>query len=454
MADVLISDALIVTMDNTGRILEDGGIAIEGNKIVDLGKSDEIQKKHRAEIVLKAKGKVVTPGFICTHTHMAYTLGHDMPVDFTRLKSFWDMLQKMGWEWLEDITTKEGIYASHKFAAIKMIKSGVTTICDMVEGPNALPGVLDYSAKAIDEVGIRAQVGFEVTERIPRISILERLSPEWAEKGIEENLRFVEKYGGNGRIKPRFGVHTAFTNSDETLRKIREIANEKKVGVQIHVAEIPAIFSKEKWGKTDPQRLEDLGFLGPDVLAVHCVDLPDEDLNILAKNDVKIAHTPMTNALGGNGVARVPDMLEKGMTVSLGHDCFFSLSMPEYIRFAYLIHKAHRANPLLISPIQALEMVTVKGAKALGVEKELGSIEVGKTADLIIVNPNSPTPVNKQSVISYIISNMTGGEVETSIIDGKIVMENREVKTVDEEEARKNCLEEAKILWRKNNIQI
>jgi len=376
-------------------------------------------------------------------------------VDFSQLKSFWDMLQKMGWEWLEDLTTREGIYAATRYAAAKMLKAGTTTVCELVEGPNALPGALGESARAIQEVGLRAQVGFEVTERVPGVSILERLDRAMAEKAFQENLDFLARYpgAGEGRIQGRLGVHTAFTNSPETLRQAREIADRHKCGIQIHIAEIPRAFLVEKYGKSAPQVLEETGLLGPDVVAAHCVDLTDEDLEILARNRVNVAHTPMTNSLGGNGVARVPEMLERGMNVSLGHDCFFTLDTSEYIRYAYLVHKAHRANPALLPPFQALDLALGNAARALGLGERIGSLAAGKRADLLILRPDSPTPVTPASVLSWFTMGFRGWDVESVLVDGRLVVEEGVMTTVNEEEVRLACQQEARRLWRKNGIE-
>ncbi|MFH1938559.1 MAG: amidohydrolase [bacterium] len=460
MTNIFIKNGLVLTFDKnalSGEIIENGAIVIEGDKIVNIGKTEELEQKYNNSYkIIDASGKIVMPGFIITHTHMPYVLGHNMPVDFTQLKSFWDMLQKMGWEWLEDLTTEEGIYAATRYAAMKMLKSGTTTVCELVEAPNALLGPLKASAKAIEEVGIRAQVGYEVTERLPGISILEKLERNMAEKGFQENLDFLSKYSPkkNYRIQGRLGVHTAYTNSIETLKKARKIADEYNCGIQIHIAEIPRAFLVEKYGKSAPMLLEEVGLLGPDVVAAHCIDLSDEDLEILSRNKVNIAHTPMTNSLGGNGVARVPEMLNKGMNVSLGHDCFFTLDVSEYIRYAYLIHKAHRANPALIPPFQVLDFVLGNAARALGLENKIGSLAPGKKADIIIINPDTPTPVIPSSVISYFTMTFQGKDVESVLVDGEIVVEKGKMTTVNEEEVREACLEQAKILWRKNNIRV
>lgn len=460
MVDLLIKNGLILTLEKgtlAGRKIEYGALAVEANRIVDIGETKALAEKYKnAKKVIDASGCIVMPGFIVTHTHMPYVLGHNMPVDFSQLRSFWDMLQKMGWEWLEDITTREGIYTATRYAAMKMLKGGTTTVCELVEGPNAFPGALDASARAIAEVGIRAQVGFEVSERIPGVSILDQLDPKNAEKAFEENISFMGKYpwSSEGRIQGRLGVHTAYTNSLETLKRAREVADAHRCGIEIHIAEIPRQFLVDKYGRSAPMLLEEVGLLGPDVIAAHCIDLTDEDLEILHRNDVNVTHTPMSNSLGGNGVARVPEMLDKGINVSLGHDCFFTLDVSEYIRYAYLLHKAHNANPTLIPPFQILDMAVGNGAKAMGLEHSIGSLEKGKKADIIIIRPDSPSPVVPASVISYFTMTFNGCDVEHVIVDGAVVVENGTMTTVDEDEVRRRCREEAEALWRRNGIRL
>jgi len=459
MAEILIRNALVVTCEPdvlSGPIIPGGAVAVRGTDIAEVGPSEALAAKYRGAELIDAGGGVVLPGFIVTHTHMPYVLGHNMPVDFSQLRSFWDMLQKMGWEWLEDVTTREGIYAATRYAAARMLKAGTTTVCELVEGPNALPGALAASARAIEEVGLRAQVGFEVTERIPGVSILEHQDRGRAEKGFRENLDFLARYpaGGQGRIQGRLGVHTAFTNSLPTLRQARGIADRHHCGIQIHIAEIPRAFLLEKYGQSAPQALEEAGVLGPDVVAAHCIDLNDEDLEILGRNRVNVSHTPMTNSLGGNGVARVPEMLQRGLNVSLGHDCFFTLDTAEYIRYAYLLHKAHRADPTLIPPFQALDLALGNAARAMGWGERIGSLKAGKRADLLILKPDSPSPLTPASVIGWFTMTFRGQDVRTVLVDGRVVVRDGRLATVDEEEVGRACRQEARALWEKNGIEV
>jgi len=460
MVDLLIKNALVVTAHPdvlTGKIYAPGAIAVQAGRILGIGPSAELEAKYaNAGKVIDAVGRIAMPGFIITHTHMPYVLGHNQPVDVSQLRSFWDMLQKMGWEWLEDITTADGIFAATQYASLKMLKTGTTTVCDLVEAPNALPGPLKASARAIAETGIRAQLGYEVTERIPGVPIADRLDPAFAERGFEENIRLLESLSSgkasNERVRGRLGVHTAYTNSPATLARAREIADRYRCGIQIHIAEIPRAFLCEKYGKSAPEVLEEVGLLGPDVVAAHCIDLNDSDIDILARNRVNVSHTPMTNSLGGNGVARVPEMMEKGINVSLGHDCFFTLDTAEYIRYAYLIHKAHRANPMLIPPFQALDLALGHAATALGMEEEIGSLSVGKRADILLIKPDSPSPVLPSNVISYFTMTFRGSDVETVLVDGEIVVDDGASACVDETAVRKACVEQAAALWKRNGI--
>ena len=459
MSNLLIKNALVLTFAGgalQGQMIERGAVAIEGNIIKEIGNSDDLVKKYSGYDVIDANGKIVMPGFIVTHTHMSYVLGHNMPVDFSQLHDFWDMLMKMGWEWLEDLVTEEAEYKATKYTAAKLLRSGTTTVCEFVEGPNALPGILNGSVKAIEEAGIRAQVGFETTERIPGKHILEQTSVEMAEKGFEENIKFFEKYptGNGSRITGRLGLHTAFTNSIPTMEKARKIANDYNVGIQVHIAEIPRAFVVEKHGMSAPEILEKTGVLGPDVIAAHCIDLTDGDIEILRRNGVNIAHTPMTNSFGGNGVARIPYMAEQGLNITLGHDCFFTQDISEYLRYAFLLHKAHNANAGLFPIFQVLDWATTNAAKAMGMEKEIGSLEVGKKADLIIINPDSPSPIAPCSVLSYFDMTFQGRQVETVIVDGEIVVKDGHSTKLDEDEIMKDCQEEAKKLWRKTGVEI
>lgn len=442
MADILIVGGLVGTQDGERRVFADGALAIEGKRIVAVGPRGEVEGAHGAQTVIDAEGKIVVPGFICTHTHMPSVVSHNMPVDFSQFRAFMDMLTKWWWPDVEEQTTHEGIYWTSLWAAGKMLKHGTTTVCDMVEAPSAVDGALDRTAEAIDKLGSRAVVCYESTERI---------SAENAEAGIAENVRFFKQQQAlvEPRVTGRIGVHTAFTASEEMLRRVRGIADDLGAGLVIHVAEIPPPMLVEKYGRTAPVVLEESGFLGPDVLAVHCIHMSDDEIALWKEHDVKVSHTPMSNMLGGSGVAPVVDMLNEGIIVSIGHDCFFTLDIFEYVRTAYLLHKVHHQNPMVIPPFQAIDMVTTSAARALQMEDEIGSLEVGKKADVLIIGPNQPSPLLPQVFYDTLVNDVTGADVETVLVDGQVVVDGHQLINADEGELHRKAVEETTELWRR-----
>ena len=444
----LIKNGLILTQDAQRNVIANGAIYIEKNLIKDIGSTKELVDKYKPDQEIDASNQLVLPGFICTHTHMPYIVGHNMPVDMTQFHSFIEMLTDWAWPQLEDMITKEYIYNASRFASARMLRSGTTTINEMVEAPNDLTGCLDETARALSETGMRAVVAFEATER---------MSKENASDGIKENLRFVTKHAnGDGLIQGRFGCHTCFTCSPEMLQEVRELANKHKAGIHIHVAEstYEVDYIKEKYNKRPIEHMHDLGFLGPDVLAAHCIHLSDNELKLMKEDGVKVSHTPMSNMLGACGVAKIPQMLDQGMTVSLGHDCFFTLDIYEYIRAAFLLHKIANLNPLLIAPFHVLDMVTIEGARALNLEQEIGSLEPGKKADIVLLKQRFPTPPapNYFGLSSILVNDVNGADVSTVFVDGKIVVENGQNTTIDQEEVNTKVRDNTTDLWKRNNL--
>ncbi|MEW6522745.1 MAG: amidohydrolase [Bacillota bacterium] len=441
MLDLLIKGGLVATFDSQWRTIPDGAVAIRGSSIVDIGPAGDLASRYQAKRVLDATGKFIMPGLVCAHAHMPTVLGHNMPVDFSQFHDFMDLLTKWWWPQIEDQTTNEDIYWATLYSSIKMLKAGTTTVADMVEAPYALPGCLDWSARAVDESGIRALIAYEVTDRIDE---------ENGHLGVQENLRFVKEWNQKpGRVRGAFALHTVDTCSEARLREVRKLASDHGAHIFIHVAEIPPPITEARWGKRAPYVMRDVGLLAPDVLAVHCIHLTPEEIDLMAAANVKVAHTPMSNMLGGNGVAPIPDMLDKGMSVGLGHDCFFTLDTFDYLRTMYLVHKVHRQNPGVLPPPQALAMVSTMGARALGMDRDIGSLETGKKADVIIVDPRGPAPLTPQTFMGYAIMDVNGADVQTVVVDGRVVVEGRRVLTVDEGEVLRQCVSRAEALWRR-----
>ena len=441
MVDLLIKNALIVTMDKDRRILKDGSLAVENGRITAVGRG--IKVKGKPEDVIDAKGKIVMPGLICSHTHLYGTLLRGAPLKIDAPTDFLQILQRVWWP-MDELMTRDDAYASALIACLKFIKTGTTLFADTYSGPNSITGVLDRIADAVDKSGIRGIIAFEATER--------RTHAEGA-KGVRENERFIKKVKKEKmrRVRGMFSIHASFTVSDELIRYVRDIASQYKAPITIHTSEglIDTLHNCERYGKRTVKRLHNVGLLSSDVVLAHSVNVNDDELEIIKSTGAKVAHNPMSNMLNAVGAAAVPKMLKMGIPVGLGNDGYIFDGF-ENIRVAFLLHKVALHDPRVISPMEALEMATIRGAELYGMENEVGSLEPGKLADVIIINPSTaPTPLRPESVAGHLVNTVDGDDVETVIVGGNIVMRNRKVLTMEECEAIKVSRRAAEKLWMK-----
>lgn len=441
MTSVLVKGGIIVTMDPHRRILSDHSIFIEDGKIRAIGKTSDIMRDWKAEETIDASGGIVMPGLICSHTHLYGMLLRGATLDVAPPSDFTQILQRIWWP-VDESLTLDDAYASALVGCLEFLKTGTTTFADTYSGPNSIDGVLDRIAKAVDEVGIRGLVAFEATERHSR---------QEGERGVQENVRFARRIGKEqgSKVKPLFSLHASFTVTDELIQSVRRLASELAVPVTIHTSEGLGDLQHNmvRYGKRTVERLRDVGLLAPDVVLAHCVQVNGDELDIVASSGAKVAHNPMSNMLNAVGTAPVRDMLRRGIRVGLGNDGYIFDGF-ENIRAAYLIHRVMSRDPNAIDAYSVLEMATIRGAELYGLAKELGSIEVGKKADLIVIKPDVlPTPLNSDSAVGHLINSIDGDDVRTTIVDGRIVMRDRTVLTVDEKIAQRKAQEAAAGLW-------
>ena len=442
-ADILIKNGLVVTMNPQRQVFDKGAVVLKNRRIVAVGKTSELEKRYSAEQVIDASKRIVLPGLICAHTHLYGTLLRGAPLKISPPSDFAQILQRVWWP-MDEAMTQHDAYASAAIASLEFLKTGTTCFADTYSGPNSIRLSLDSVAKAVEEVGIRGIIAFEATERH---------SVEEGEEGIRENVRFIEKVAERGepKVTGMFSLHASFTCSDNMMKRVRSLASRYKVTVTIHTSEglVDVYHNLERYGKRTVDRLHDIGLLGPDVILAHCVHVDDDEIRLIRETGAKVAHNPMSNMLNAVGVAPIVKMLREGIPVGLGNDGYIFDGF-ENIRAAYLLHKMYHRDPRVITPEAVLEMATLKSAELYGVEKELGSLEVGKKADLIIVSlKRSSTPVVSESVYGHLINTVSGRDVETVIVDGKVIMEKHQVKTVDEEKIVETAQSAAKVLWEK-----
>lgn len=455
LVDILIRNGYVITMNPDRKVIENGAIAVEDNRIVDVGRSEALKKEYEAEIVIDARHKAVLPGFVNTHTHLFQTL----------MKSLGDDLKLFDW-WPEVIgplstnLKREHCYYAALLGCLELIRSGCTCTLDN-HYPLPVAGLADECVKAFLDIGIRGieAMGTIDTDKpyfpIPKMLIRD------TEEALKDNVRLLRRWHGkdNGRIHIWFGTGASFICSDEILERAYDLSLKYRVGVTCHLHETrdEIYYWKKETGLTPIQYYhKKIRFLGSNLVAVHCVWLDDKDIKILKETNTKVSYNPISNMYLASGISPVSKMLKAGITVSLGVDGAASNNnqdMFELIKMAALLQKVATCDPTSISAEKALEMATIDGAKSLGLESEIGSLEPGKKADIILVDlkQTNMTPLNR--VPSQLVYCGKGANVDTVIIDGKVVMENKKIKTVDEEEVIKNAQRAADDLIRRSGME-
>jgi len=401
---LLIKNGFIVTMNKSRNIFKDGAIAIEGNKIADVGKSHDLEKKYRAETVIDAKGKVIIPGLINTHTHLFQVLLKGLGDDMTLEKWARDMTLPCAKE-----LTEEDCYLAAQVGCIDAIESGTTSILDFMYA-HPKPNLSDQIIKVFQETGIRGFYGRGFCDREERdVHIPPELIQD-TDKALDDCERLIKKYHGSadGRISVWVTPNVIWYVSKEGFEKSKILANECGTRLTVHVAETPYYNknSMKRFGMRELEFLERIDFLGSEVLAVHCVHLNDRDISILKGRDVKVSHNPVSNMYIASGIAPIPKMLDAGITVGLATDGAASNNnqdMIETLKFTALLHKVATRDPTAITAEKILEMATIDGARALGLESEIGSIEPNKKADLVILNFKNPRAVPVHNPISTLV---------------------------------------------------
>jgi len=412
---ILIKNALILKPNFENK---KQSLLIKDDLISEI--ADEIDEGKAGKII-DAEGKILLPGLINTHTHLSMTLfrglADDLSLDSWLNDHIWPMEANLNGDYC---------YIGALLGAVELIKSGTTTFSDMYF-------YMEDVARAVDDAGIRAVLSY---------GMIDFGDAERRENEIRENLELFRACNGmaDGRIKVFLGPHSPYTASEELLVKVRELADEYNMGIHIHVSETQKEIndSMEERGIRPFEYLEKIGLLGPDVVAAHCVWLSDEEIEIIKKHDVKVSHNPCSNMKLASGVAPVSKLMEKGVCVSIGTDGASSnnnLDLIEELKTASLLQKVSTLDPKVLSSDEAIQMATIRGAEALGLDSQIGSIEVGKKADLILIDTNVANMVpDSSNITSNIVYSANGSNVDTTICNGKILMENKKLTVLDEDE--------------------
>lgn len=418
-ADLMITDGTVLTMNPENTVFEHGTVVVSDGKIVAVG-GPELTAKYQAKKVLDVKGDIVMPGLINTHTHGSMTvfrsLGDDVP----------DRLHRYIFPLENKLVSRDMVRTGANLANIEMIKGGVTTYADMYYFE-------DEVAKTVDKAGLRAVLG----ETIINFPVADAQTPE---EGIAYAVRFINKYKDHPRITPTFAPHAPYTNTTENLQKIAALSEELNVPVMIHLAETDREkeeIAKRTGGKSPVQYMADIGVLNNRLLAAHVIMADENDLNLLKKYDVGVAHNISANTKSAKGVAPVTQMLEKGIRTGLGTDGPMSsntLTTMNELNLVGKIHKLETKNRAAMPPLTVVEMATMGSARALHMDDKIGSLETGKLADIIVVDTKAPNMVPVYSPYAALVYGANGANVRHTIVDGVILMEDRQLLTVNENE--------------------
>ena len=437
MNSILIKNADIVTLGEVNRILKNHHILIENNFICSIVSATS-NKKLNANKIIDGTGKLVMPGFINTHMHFYSAFARGL-YKANSSKNFHEVLKNLWWK-LDKKLLLEDHYLSAQVSIIDAIKFGTTTIIDHHASPNSIKGSLNEIKKSCLDSGIRASLCYEVSSRDGEAK---------AREGIEENVNFIESLDDNSDlIRGLMGMHASFTLNDETLKQASIEAQKLKVGCHIHCAE--ALCDQEETkiatGKRVVERLYENGVLGPKTICAHGVHLNEEEIDLLAQTETIVVHNPQSNMNNAVGVAPIKKMMDKEILVGLGTDSM-TTNMLEELRMGVWLQRLSNLDPMA-GFIECSNSLIRNNAKIAGrYWKGIGEIRPGNKADIIIMNYNSPTPLDDSSFLGHLVFGLINAKVETTIVNGKILMIDGKLRNIDEFEIYRRAKEVSKKLW-------
>src|SRR5450631_1750986 len=419
-ADLLITGGTVVTMDASRSILDDGAVAVKGDTVVAVGPRTELEAKYAAAQTIDATGRLVLPGFINGHTHVPMTLFRGLHDDVTLN----DWLYKYIFPAEAKNVNEEFVRWGTRLAAAEQIRGGVTTFADMYYFEDAV-------AEETKAAGMRGVLGetfidFPAPDNKTNAAML-----AYTEK-------FLQKWQGDPLIHAAPAPHSIYTCSKKTIQDAAALARKYHAPFLMHVSGMKkgGEDSEKANGMSPVQYLEKIGVLGPDLVAAHCIFVDETDRKLLAERQVGCVHNPSSNMMIASGVSPVPEMRAAGVAVGLGTDGPAGRNndkdLMEEIDLAAKLAKISKMNPLALNAKAVVEMATIEGARAVHLEKEIGSLEVGKKADIILIDLDKPNAVPMYDIYAQIAYSLKGSDVETVVIGGRVVMRDRKLLTVDE----------------------
>lgn len=439
---ILIGNGRVITMNPQEPILEDGGVVIEGSEIRDVGCTGDLKEKYFLERFIDARGRLIMPGMINTHTHFYSSFARGMALPGDPPTNFMEILQKLWWR-LDSLLEDQGIYYSALMGVLECIKNGTTTVFDHHASPNDVPMSLDHIARACTEGGLRACLSYEVSDRDGETV---------AREGIKENARFGDfcRKEKNPLLAATFGLHASFTLSDATLARCVEEGKARHMGFHIHTAEGQADqeHSQREYGLPVVERLAKAGIWNPRSLAIHCIHITEKEMDMIQEHHVNVIHNPESNMGNAVGWANIPALLERGIPVGMGTDGY-TTDMFEGMKVTNLLLKHEQKDPRAGGEVPLLAFDHNQSIVEKIFSQKVGRLQKGWQADVLVLDYLPPTPFTAQTWYPHLLMGVSGGMVDTTVVAGEILMEGRELKTLDEEKVLAQTRKKASEVWKR-----
>lgn len=432
-------NGIVVTLGSNHRVIWNGSVVTEGENVVAVGEAAELRQRFPEAKSVDCTGKIVLPGFICAHHHFYSTMARGMAIPGEPASNFVEILERLWWK-VDRALLEEDITLSAQIPLIECIRNGTTTVIDHHASPGTTDGSLDLIENAVRQAGIRASLCYEVSDR------------NVMGDGVAENERFIKKVGkGDGQVAAMMGLHASFTLSDETLEQCVGIATDAGVGCHVHVAEDLADRedSLQKYGMPTVHRLDKMGASGPKSLFIHCVHIDESEMDLIAATKTGVVHNPESNMNNAVGVTPLLQLLQRKILVGLGTDGMSS-DMLSQMRSAYLLHRLANKDPrvaFLEAPKLLLENNVEIAERQFGIR--LGEIAEGRPADLAILDYQPPTQLNEQNFLGHLIFGLVDATVDTTVCQGKVLMQGKKILSMDEERIAARSRELAPEMWQR-----
>lgn len=427
-----------VICDGYGEPKRNWGVRILDGLIVECNNNQKLKDSYREDVIIEAKGMVLAPGFVNSHTHIYGVLAHGIPLEKAP-SGFWPFLEEFWWPLVENRLDHSMICAATELRCADMLKSGVTSFYDCTEAPNALPGCLFSQRESAQKSGMRGILSFEATERINRKN---------GYLGLKENVEFIQSCRQKGDlISGLMCIHTTFTCSPEFIQEAFGLACDNDVLLHAHVSEgtHEPEFTAKKFNLSPLAFYDSLGVAGPRMLASQCVHLDEHEIQIIGERGIRVSHQPLSNCEVGGGIAPIPQLSSLNIPLGLGSDGYID-NYFEVMRAAFLIHKAYHQDPSIMPANLIWQMATEGGGKALGLDK-VGRIAPGWKADIQLINADLPTPLNEHNLLEQMLLYRNPEDVMMVMVDGVVRVENYEVVETDLAQLRSKVRKEASRLW-------